>query len=41
MKGWEAKFLFGQRFLAERAIQVSDKDLWMKRARNMINRSRK
>jgi hypothetical protein len=41
MKGWEAKFLFGQRFLAERAMQVSDKDLWMKRARNMINRSRK
>jgi hypothetical protein len=33
--------LFGQRYLVERALQVSDKELWMKRARHMINRSRK
>jgi hypothetical protein len=41
MKGWEAKLLFGGRFLAERSMQVSDKQLWMARARRMINRGRK
>lgn len=41
MKGWEAKLLFGQRFLAERAMPVTDKELWMKRARQMINRGSK
>lgn len=41
MKGWETKLLFGQRFLAERALQISDKELWMKRARHLINRGRK
>jgi hypothetical protein len=41
MKAWEAKLLFGQRYLAERAMPVTDKELWMKRARQMINRGRK
>jgi hypothetical protein len=41
MKNWEAKLLFGPRYLAEWSIPLNDKNLWMKRARQMINRSRK
>jgi hypothetical protein len=41
MKAWESKLLFGQRYLAERSLQVSDKELWLKRARQMINRGKR
>jgi hypothetical protein len=41
MKMWEAKLLFGPRYLAERATPASDKELWMKRARQMISRGKK
>ncbi len=41
MKTWESRLLFGGRYLAEGSMPVSDKELWLLRARRAMNKGRK
>jgi hypothetical protein len=41
LKTWEAKLLFGPRYLSEWQKPVSDKALWLARARQLMNRGKR